>query len=398
MAVDRHLADAGPWEVAEGPRAAPLGRSAAGLDRSVGVVDRITVAVVAAGCGRPVAPRSRRPGAATGSAAGSSPCSSTTSPAAPARRAPVGDRSIAGPWLRLSPLPPRRVGGRRSTPRSVLVADHELAASTLAARVAAAFGADPYAVVGARGWARQSGHLHAGGVGPRCTRCWTTAACGAPRPPWASAWRSGRAPPRLRHAAVPRRRSPGPGAAPACSTPRRRRRPPAGGHRRLVAGGRSRPPGPQRRLRPRCPRLRDGDGARRCPGPRSWSARMAGWLAHAMEEYGARTPSGPGPPTSACVRSRWDRDHRAELRRSAGPDRTGPGPGVRPPRSDGSGAAGCSGAPARSSARAGVDPGARGARQRRRTRGCSSSRSAGTGRYLWAGSMRRYSVQKRPTV
>ncbi|GAB3860296.1 hypothetical protein GCM10027610_101020 [Dactylosporangium cerinum] len=56
----------------------------------------------------------------------------------------------------------------------VLLADHELAASTLAARVAASVRADPYAVVAA-GLGVTSGALH-GGASSASRRC-------SPRPP-----------------------------------------------------------------------------------------------------------------------------------------------------------------------------------------------------------------------
>jgi citrate synthase len=63
-------------------------------------------------------------------------------------------------WPRLSPLP--ATGARIATLDAalVLMADHEVAASTLAARTAAAFGADPYAVL-LTGMASASGPLHA---------------------------------------------------------------------------------------------------------------------------------------------------------------------------------------------------------------------------------------------
>lgn len=71
--------------------------------------------------------------------------------------APIAERL----WARLT--------GRRPTPALltalsaalVLLADHELAASTLAARVAASVRADPYAVVGA-GLGAMGGALHGG--------------------------------------------------------------------------------------------------------------------------------------------------------------------------------------------------------------------------------------------
>jgi citrate synthase len=74
----------------------------------------------------------------------------------------AGDRSIAGRLaVKLCLRPPSAglIGALRSA--LVLLADHELAASTLAARVAASVRADPYAVVGA-GLGAMSGALHGG--------------------------------------------------------------------------------------------------------------------------------------------------------------------------------------------------------------------------------------------
>jgi citrate synthase len=72
------------------------------------------------------------------------------------------DTSIAGRLavrLCLRPPPAGLIGALRAA--LVLLADHELAASTLAARVAASVRADPYAVVGA-GLGAMSGALHGG--------------------------------------------------------------------------------------------------------------------------------------------------------------------------------------------------------------------------------------------
>ncbi|HEY2578691.1 MAG TPA: citrate synthase [Streptosporangiaceae bacterium] len=85
----------------------------------------------------------------------------------PARRppAPAAGRPSAGIagrlWGKLCPVPPAPglLGALRSA--LVLLADHELAASTLAARVAASVRADPYAVV-ATGLGALGGPLHGG--------------------------------------------------------------------------------------------------------------------------------------------------------------------------------------------------------------------------------------------
>jgi citrate synthase len=63
-------------------------------------------------------------------------------------------------WPRLSPLPATTGQLAALDAALVLMADHEVAASTLAARTAAAFGADPYAVV-LTGMASASGPRHA---------------------------------------------------------------------------------------------------------------------------------------------------------------------------------------------------------------------------------------------
>ncbi|KAB2345255.1 citrate/2-methylcitrate synthase [Actinomadura rudentiformis] len=72
------------------------------------------------------------------------------------------DRTIAGRlWGRLSERPPEPGLLRAVGAAMVLLADHELAASTLAARVAASVRADPYAVV-AVGLGTVGGPLHGG--------------------------------------------------------------------------------------------------------------------------------------------------------------------------------------------------------------------------------------------
>jgi citrate synthase len=88
-----------------------------------------------------------------------------TTPPSP-RGASAADESIAGRlWsrLRAGDGPGRPVPGlmRALSAALVLLADHELAASTLAARAAASVRADPYAVVGT-GLGAMSGALHGG--------------------------------------------------------------------------------------------------------------------------------------------------------------------------------------------------------------------------------------------
>jgi citrate synthase len=82
-------------------------------------------------------------------------------PAAGPARSPVGGSIAERLITRLCPEPP--TGGLVDVLRAtlVLLADHELAASTLAARVAASVRADPYAVV-ATGLGAVGGALHGG--------------------------------------------------------------------------------------------------------------------------------------------------------------------------------------------------------------------------------------------
>jgi citrate synthase len=77
-------------------------------------------------------------------------------------RPPARDAGIAARlWACLSPMDPDPALLAVLDAALVLVADHELAASTMAARVAASVRADPYAVVSA-GLATASGSLHGG--------------------------------------------------------------------------------------------------------------------------------------------------------------------------------------------------------------------------------------------
>jgi citrate synthase len=79
-----------------------------------------------------------------------------------AEPAPGNHRTIAGRlWAKLAPGEPEPGLVRALDAALVLLADHELAASTVAARAAASVRADPYAVVCA-GLAVASGTLHAG--------------------------------------------------------------------------------------------------------------------------------------------------------------------------------------------------------------------------------------------
>ncbi|MEU6754297.1 citrate/2-methylcitrate synthase, partial [Spirillospora sp. NPDC046719] len=75
---------------------------------------------------------------------------------------PLGGEGVAARlWWRLCPRPAEAGTLRALEAALILLADHELAASTLAARVAASVRADPYAVV-ASGLGVLSGPLHGG--------------------------------------------------------------------------------------------------------------------------------------------------------------------------------------------------------------------------------------------
>jgi citrate synthase len=83
-------------------------------------------------------------------------------PAQPIRTGEISGESIAARlWRRLCPTEPAPMFLEALRAALVLLADHELAASTLAARVAASVRADPYAVV-ATGLGAVSGALHGG--------------------------------------------------------------------------------------------------------------------------------------------------------------------------------------------------------------------------------------------
>lgn len=91
---------------------------------------------------------------------------STMVHALPARSVPpAGPVSLAEAlWYRLTDEPPARAGLRALNAALILLADHDLAASTLAARIAASTRAHPYAVVGA-GLAALDGPLHGAASG-----------------------------------------------------------------------------------------------------------------------------------------------------------------------------------------------------------------------------------------
>ncbi|MGH9170418.1 MAG: citrate/2-methylcitrate synthase, partial [Acidimicrobiales bacterium] len=99
--------------------------------------------------------------------------------------APIAERL----WLRLSAEPPTPERVKALNGALVLLADHEMASSTLAARVAASTWADPYLVVSA-GLATAGGPLHGGASDRLVGLLADAAALGAPQA-LAGRWRLG---------------------------------------------------------------------------------------------------------------------------------------------------------------------------------------------------------------
>ena len=157
-------ADAGEWQAARAAVAAGTAAQAA-LPPGTYPLERLQVIVPALAAADPLRLQFDPPAvAAAGRAiiAGLVDClppASQGSPAAP--DAPAGPGIPARLWPRLCPgePPPGLLDALRAA--LVLLADHELAASTLAARVAASVRADPYAVV-ATGLGAVGGALHGG--------------------------------------------------------------------------------------------------------------------------------------------------------------------------------------------------------------------------------------------
>ena len=130
-----------PWRAPEAALAA--GRAAAGaLPATATLVDRMRVVCVAVATTDPLR-HDRRPEAVA--AAGRALVSALVEslPGPPTRSPTVAGRL----WERLAGRVPRPEQARALDTALVLLADHELAASTLAARVAASTWADPYLVV-----------------------------------------------------------------------------------------------------------------------------------------------------------------------------------------------------------------------------------------------------------
>lgn len=132
--------DEGPWRA---PRAAvTAGRGVLAVLPDLGPVDRLPVLVTAAAAVDPLR-HDRSPGAVVGAARGLLATLVATA-------VDGGDDGTAGPLaarLARAVAPRRRGGARLLDAALVLLADHELAASTLAARAAASTRSGPYEVV-----------------------------------------------------------------------------------------------------------------------------------------------------------------------------------------------------------------------------------------------------------
>ena len=157
-------ADAGEWQAARAAVAAGTAAQAA-LPPGTYPLERLQVIVPALAAADPLRLQFDPPAVA---AAGRAIIAGLVDCLPPARPgAPAGPGALAGPgiparlWPRLCPgePPPGLLDVLRAA--LVLLADHELAASTLAARVAASVRADPYAVV-ATGLGAVGGALHGG--------------------------------------------------------------------------------------------------------------------------------------------------------------------------------------------------------------------------------------------
>ncbi|WP_020580299.1 citrate/2-methylcitrate synthase [Actinopolymorpha alba] len=150
----RRTASSEPWPTR--PAAVDVGRRAQdALPASARVVDRMRVVVAAVAATDPMRD-DRRPAAVAATAraliAETIECLPELSPV---RGLSIAERL----WSRLADRPPRRGEIRALDAALILMADHELAASTFAARVAASVWADPYLVV-LTGLAAGSGALH----------------------------------------------------------------------------------------------------------------------------------------------------------------------------------------------------------------------------------------------
>jgi len=164
-------------------------RAAAVLAQTAPAIDRARVALAAAATADPLR-FDRRPDAVA--AAGRRIISvlvDALAPAAPGLTARGGVTIAERLWSRLSPRPAATEHVAALDAALVLLADHEMASSTLAARVAASTWADPYLVVTA-GLAALGGPLH-GSVGDRVVPLLHEAAARGAAEAIAARWRLG---------------------------------------------------------------------------------------------------------------------------------------------------------------------------------------------------------------
>ncbi len=143
-----------PWQAP--PAAVRIAhRAQSALPASARTIDRLRVVVAALAAAEAVRD-DRRPAAV---AAAARSLIAGTVDALPERSAPSGDSIAERLWSRLADRPPRGGEVRALDAALTMLADHELAASTLAARIAASVWADPYLVV-STGLAAGGGTLH----------------------------------------------------------------------------------------------------------------------------------------------------------------------------------------------------------------------------------------------
>ena len=250
------------------------------------------------------------PSASPGSTAAAGGAVGPGGPGAPVSRAPQMPAAgiAARLWPRLCPddPPPGLMDALRAA--LVLLADHELAASTLAARVAASVRADPYAVV-ATGLGAVGGALHGGAsLGAETMLAAAQDAAGVPRVVGDLLRRGERVPgfgyfvyrggdPRagLLLAMVRRAVPASPRLAVVDSVL-------AEMHRRAL---------PEPNIDFALAVLASCAGMIRGAGEAIFAvARTAGWLAHALEEYTARTPLRPRAVYTGPAHRQADRGHR----------------------------------------------------------------------------------------
>ena len=155
--------DAGPGDAWSAPREAVQIASdvQAGLPAQATLPDRLRVIAAAIGSCDPLRDDRRVP-SVVARARGLIATLVEALPAVDGTRPRSTEASIAARlWTRVSSLDPTPSRVRALNTALVLLADHELAASTLAVRVAASTWADPYLLIGA-GLAAAGGPLHAG--------------------------------------------------------------------------------------------------------------------------------------------------------------------------------------------------------------------------------------------